>query len=241
MTVEHVTVVKNLLAGNDLIAEHNRQRMDVGGVTALNLISSPGAGKTSLITGTVAALRGRLRVGVVEGDVAGDIDTRRVLEGGAADAVQINTGGSCHLEAGMVQQALEQLDLDTLDLLFIENVGNLICPTAFALGERLKVCVASAAEGDDKPVKYPEIFVRADVVVVNKIDLAPLVDFDGERFRSSLRALNSACPIFELSCRTGEGVDAWTAWLVQQAGADRVALQHEGPQPTGMAGKGGAR
>lgn len=219
MTVEHVGVVKNLLAGNDQIAEQNRARLEEARVLALNLISSPGAGKTSLIRRTIEYLRGGRRLGVVEGDVAGDIDTRAVLAGGAANAVQINTGGGCHLEANMVAQALGRLQLESLDVLFIENVGNLICPTEFALGERLRVCLASAAEGDDKPVKYPEVFATAGVVVVNKMDLAPLVDFDRDRFHRSLRAINPNSPVFEMSCRTGEGIEAWGRWLDQQLAA----------------------
>lgn len=219
MTVERVTLVKNVLAGNDAVADRNHRRLEERGVFCLNLIASPGAGKTSVILRTTAALAGRARVGVIEGDVAGDIDTQKVLAGGAVDAVQINTGGSCHLEAGMVEGALEALALDGVDVLFVENVGNLICPTAFALGEHVKVCLSSAAEGDDKPIKYPEIFAAAQVVVVNKMDLAPLVDFDRERFTRSLRALNPSCPVFELSCRTGEGVAEWAAWVAAQRAA----------------------
>lgn len=221
MTVERVGMVKNLLAGNDQIAEQNRARLEEAHVLALNLISSPGAGKTSLIVRTIASLHGRMRLGVIEGDMAGDIDTRTVLDAGAADAVQINTGGGCHLEASMVAQALERLPLDELDVVFIENVGNLICPTEFALGERLRVCLASAAEGDDKPVKYPEIFIQADVVLLNKMDLADLVDFDRERFERSLRAVNATVPVLELSCRTGEGVESWAGWLEQQREATK--------------------
>lgn len=223
MSAEHVAVVKNLLAGNDAIAVRNLRRLDQAGVLGLNLISSPGAGKTSLITRTMTELGERARVGVVEGDVAGSIDAEKVLAMGAADAVQINTGGGCHLEAGMVQEALDSLDLRRFDLLFIENVGNLICPTAFALGEHVKVCLASAAEGDDKPVKYPEIFATCQVVLVNKIDLIELVDFDRDRFHRSVRALNPAAPIFELSCRTGEGVGAWVDWLLDRAQTQNVA------------------
>ncbi|MBO0703077.1 MAG: hydrogenase nickel incorporation protein HypB [Candidatus Dormibacteraeota bacterium] len=222
MTVDRVTVVKNVLAGNERIAERNRGRVEAANVFCLNVISAPGAGKTSLIVKTLAALRGRARVGVIEGDIAGDIDTQKVLAGGAVDAVQINTGGECHLEASMVEGALEALELEGLDVLFVENVGNLVCPAEFALGERVKVCLSSAAEGDDKPVKYPEIFIAAQVVVLNKMDLAPLVDFDRERFLRSLRALNPTCPVFELSCRTGEGVDAWADWVVEQLAAVRA-------------------
>jgi hydrogenase nickel incorporation protein HypB len=217
MTVEHVNVVKKVLAGNDEVAGGNRERLAEAGVFALNLISGPGAGKTSLIARTIAALGERLPVGVVEGDVAGSVDTERVLAAGAVDAVQINTGGGCHLEAGMVHDALAGLDLERIRVLFIENVGNLICPTAFALGEDVKICLSSAPEGDDKPIKYPEIFARADAIVINKMDLAEPAGFDRDRFEASVRALNPAAPIFGLSCRTGEGVEEWAAYVAERA------------------------
>ncbi|HEX4214537.1 MAG TPA: hydrogenase nickel incorporation protein HypB [Candidatus Dormibacteraeota bacterium] len=223
MTVEHVHIVKKLLAGNDELAARNSARLKEAGIFTLNVIASPGSGKTSLISRTIEALSGRAAVGVVEGDVAGTIDTEKVLAAGAVDAVQINTGGGCHLEAGMVQEALESIDLGRVDVLFIENIGNLICPTAFALGEDVKVCLASAPEGDDKPVKYPEIFASADVVVLNKIDLAPLVDFDRDRFLGSVRALNPDAPIFEMSCRNGSGVAAWAGWILERAAAPLAA------------------
>lgn len=226
MTAEHVHVARQLLAANDAVAARNRARLLERGIFTLNVIASPGSGKTSLISRTIAALSGRARVGVIEGDVAGTIDTEKVLAAGAVDAVQINTGGGCHLEAGMVRQALDSLDLGGVDVLFIENIGNLICPTAFALGEDVKVCLASAPEGDDKPIKYPEIFASADVVVVNKMDLAPLVDFDRDRFLGSVRALNPGAPIFEMSCRTGDGVVAWADWIVERAA---VPVAAEGP------------
>lgn len=217
MSVHHVAVVKSLLAGNDALAARNQCRLTDAGVYGLNLMSSPGAGKTSLIIRTMTALGGRAAVGVIEGDVAGSIDAEKVLAAGAVDAVQINTGGSCHLEAGMVQQALDGLDLERLGLLFIENVGNLICPTSFALGEQVKVCLSSAAEGDDKPIKYPEIFAACQVILVNKMDLVELVEFDRARFRESVRALNPTAPIFEISCRTGQGIDAWADWVLEQS------------------------
>jgi hydrogenase nickel incorporation protein HypB len=214
--IKTVSIVKNLLEKNDSVAAANRLRLDAAGVLAINIIAGPGAGKTSLIVKTMEALRGRARVGVIEGDIAGTIDTAKVLAAGAQDAVQINTGGNCHLEAGMVRQALEELNLDAIDLLFIENVGNLVCPTHWALGEQLKLCLLSAAEGHDKPIKYPEIFAVSDVIVLNKVDLVELVDFDRAFFYESVRALNPGAPIFELSCRTGAGVSELGFWILEQ-------------------------
>ncbi|MDQ3813473.1 MAG: hydrogenase nickel incorporation protein HypB [Armatimonadota bacterium] len=217
MSVHTVKIVKDLLAANDHVAALNRQRFLAAGVLAVNVIASPGAGKTSLIVRTLEALRDTARIGVIEGDIAGSIDAEKVLAAGAADAVQINTGGNCHLEAGMVQQALDDLDLNRLDIVFIENVGNLICPNHWALGEQIKLCLASTAEGHDKPVKYPEIFAASDVIVLNKIDLIELVDFERDFFYESVRALNRRAPIFEVSCRSGAGLMAWADWLLNQA------------------------
>lgn len=214
MSSRHVPVVKNLLAGNDEVAAANAARLAAAGVLAVNVMASPGAGKTSLILRTLPALRSRgLRVGVIEGDIAGSIDAKKVLEAGVGQVVQVNTGGGCHLEAGMVGRALDDLDLGEVDVLFIENVGNLVCPTHWALGEQLKLCLLSAPEGHDKPVKYPEIFATADVILLNKIDLIDLVDFDRSMFYESVRALAPATPVLELSCRAGTGVAEWTAWL----------------------------
>jgi hydrogenase nickel incorporation protein HypB len=209
MSIRHVPVVKNLLAGNDELAARNRQRFSEAGVLALNVMASPGAGKTSLIMRTLEAFQERAAIGVIEGDIAGSIDAEKVLAGGASGVVQINTGGNCHLEAGMVERALDDLDLRSLDLLFVENVGNLVCPTHWGLGEHLKLCLLSAPEGHDKPVKYPEIFATSDVIVLNKIDLIELVDFERDRFYESVRVLNGKAPIFEVSCRTGSGLPEW--------------------------------
>ncbi len=216
MTTTHtIPIGKKLLDGNDQVAAANRRRLEDAGVLTVNVMASPGAGKTSLIIRTLEAVCGRARVGVIEGDIAGRIDADRVLAAGAGAAYQINTGGNCHLEAHMVGQALDALDLAALDLVFIENVGNLVCPTHWALGEQLKLCVLSTAEGHDKPVKYPEIFAASDVIVLNKIDLIELVDFERARFYESVRALNRVAPIFEISCRTGSGVAAWAEWLLE--------------------------
>lgn len=217
MNVQEIKVVKSILAGNDELAERNRRRFDAAAVLAVNVMASPGAGKTSLIVQTIRCWPNRAGVGVIEGDIAGSIDTEAVLAAGAADAVQINTGGSCHLEAGMIQRALDDMRLDELDLLFVENVGNLVCPTHWSLGEHLKLCVLSVPEGHDKPVKYPGLFATSDVIVLNKIDLMDFVDFNQDFFYTSVRALNPHAPIFPLSCRTGEGVPAWVEWLSGQA------------------------
>ncbi len=216
MTIQRVKIIQNLLAANDQAAGRNRERFVEAGVLAVNVIAGPGAGKTSLISKTLQALRDKALVGVIEGDIAGSIDTEKVLAAGAHDAVQINTGGNCHLEAGMVQQALDDLDLDRLDIVFVENVGNLVCPTHWALGEQIKLCLVSTAEGDDKPIKYPDIFAVSDVIVLNKIDLIELVEFDRPFFYESVRALNQHAPLFEVSCRTGAGLPAWVDWLMSQ-------------------------
>jgi hydrogenase nickel incorporation protein HypB len=206
-------VVEKILSANDLIALDNRELLDGHGVVAINVMASPGAGKTSLILRSIAALQGRLRVGVVEGDVAGRVDADRVAATGTP-VVQINTGGGCHLDAPQVRTALRQLSLDEIDLLFIENVGNLICPTGFALGEHVNMMIANVPEGDDKPIKYPGMFAAVDALVLNKVDLMPYIDFDLDAFRTAVRALNANAPLFEVSCKTGQGVEAWVDWLV---------------------------
>ena len=205
-------VLEQILSANDQIALDNRELLRGRGVVAINVMASPGAGKTSLIMRTIAALQGRRRLGVIEGDLAGRVDADKVAETGTP-VVQINTGGGCHLDAPQVRSALEQLPLDQIDLLLIENVGNLVCPTGFALGEQVKVVVASVPEGHDKPVKYPGIFAVADGLVLNKVDLVPYIDFDAEAFRTAVRALNASAPLFEVSCKTGEGIADWVAWL----------------------------
>lgn len=214
--VKLVTIGERLLVSNDSVAAANERRFRQAGALAVNVMASPGAGKTSLIIRTIEALRGRARIGVIEGDIAGSIDAELVLAAGARDAVQINTGGNCHLEADMVAQVFDRLDLASLDLVLIENVGNLVCPTHWRLGEQLRLCLVGAAEGHDKPVKYPEIFVGSDAIVLNKTDLIELVDFDHAAFITAVRALSPEAPIFEVSCRTGVGVSAWAEWLLEQ-------------------------
>jgi len=213
--VKKIELIQNILEANSATAESNRATLDRNGCAAINVMSAPGAGKTSVILRTLDLLRPGMRVAVVEGDVSSTVDAEMVR--GASDAVvQINTKSmpeTCALIADMVDAALKKLPLSELDLVIIENVGNLICPSEFDLGEQLKVVISSAPEGDDKPLKYPLIFADADVVIINKSDLFPYVDFDVEKFKRSVRDLNGRAPFFEMSCKTGEGVAEWVDWL----------------------------
>jgi len=220
MIIERVPVVEKILGANDRLAADNRARLDAAGVYSLNFLASPGAGKTSLVEQTVGRLAGRLRLAVVDGDIATSLDADRAAAAGAK-AVQINTGGECHLDAVMLQGALEVLDLPAVDLLIVENVGNLVCPANFALGTHKSVLVASVPEGDDKPYKYPGTYRGVDALVINKIDLLPYVDFDMEYFRRGAAALNPGLVTFPMSCRTGEGLDAWIEWVIAQVKANR--------------------
>jgi hydrogenase nickel incorporation protein HypB len=216
MPPEILPVVEKILSANDLVALENRKLLDEHDVLAVNVMASPGAGKTSLILRTIEALRGRWRAGVIEGDVAGHVDADKVAETGTP-VVQINTGGGCHLDAPQVQSALKQLPLEQIDVLFIENVGNLICPTGFALGEHVNMMIANVPEGHDKPIKYPGMFSEVDALVLNKIDLMPYIDFDLEAFRTAVMALNADAPQFQVSCKTGEGIEEWAEWLLAQS------------------------
>ena len=207
-----VEVITQVLNANDNAAAENRELLSSHQVLAVNLMASPGAGKTSLILQTAKAFAGRVRTGVIEGDVASRIDADKVARADIP-VVQINTGGECHLDALTVQKALKSLPLDEIDILFIENVGNLICPVEFKLGEEIRVVVASVPEGDDKPYKYPGIFTAVDAVVLNKIDLIPYVDFSVDAMRQAVSSLNPRAELFEVSCRTGEEVTAWAQWL----------------------------
>ncbi len=211
-----VTIERKVLEKNDQLAAENRDALTRLGIFTINMVSSPGAGKTTLLERTIAALDGRVRVSVVEGDVQTDIDAQRVARYGVP-VVQIVTNGGCHLEARLVRDALEQIDLTATDLLVIENVGNLVCPANFDLGENLKVVVLSVTEGDDKPLKYPAMFQRASVLVINKVDLVPYVDSDVSAIRRHARLANPDLQIFETSCRTGEGIAEWAGWLAVQA------------------------
>ncbi|MDR1776149.1 MAG: hydrogenase nickel incorporation protein HypB [Actinomycetes bacterium] len=210
----HVDVAQPILAVNDRLAAANRARLDAAGVVMVDLMASPGAGKTSVILATIAALGARYRIAVIEGDIASRVDADRVKAAGVT-AVQINTGGACHLESAMIKRALDVLDLDALDLIIVENVGNLVCPTEFDLGEHAKVMILSLPEGDDKPLKYPNIFQISRAVILNKVDVAAAFNFDRAAFEDSVRALNPTAPIFALSATAGTGVDAWCAWLEQ--------------------------
>jgi len=212
---QRVPVVEKILNANDRLATDNRAKLDAAGVFALNFMASPGAGKTSLIERTIQGLNGRLRLAVIDGDIATSLDADRAAAAGA-QAVQINTGGECHLDAVMLQDALANLDLSTIDLLIVENVGNLICPASFQLGTHLSVLIASVPEGDDKPYKYPGMYRGVDAMVINKIDLLPYVTFNMEYFQRGIEILNPGVITFPLSCRTGEGIDTWINWVDQQ-------------------------
>ncbi|WP_297216888.1 hydrogenase nickel incorporation protein HypB [uncultured Desulfovibrio sp.] len=207
-----IPVVRNVLEANDRVADTVRRRLSSSQVLTLNLISSPGAGKTTLLERTLHDLAPEFRMAVIEGDLQTDNDARRVAATGA-QAVQINTDGGCHLNSSMILQALENIDLTGLDILFIENVGNLVCPVEFDCGEDAKVALLSVAEGDDKPEKYPLLFNLARAMVLNKMDLLPHVDFDVARARAFATKLNHDLAIFEVSCRNGSGLDGWYAWL----------------------------
>ena len=219
-----VPVIESITKANDDLAAMNRARIDARGILCLNIMASPGAGKTTLIERMVPALAPDIRVGVVEGDIATSLDAERAAAAGAA-AVQINTGGACHLEAQMVGRALDQLPLAEIDLLIIENVGNLICPASFALGAHLSVLVASVPEGDDKPFKHPRMYRGVDVLIVNKIDLLPYVRFDMARFKDGVRALNEGVRTFEVSCTTGQGFDAVVEWVRAEATRRRTVAR----------------
>ena len=207
-----IPVVRNVLEANEKMAVHVRRLLSEKGILALNLISSPGAGKTTLLERTLSDLAGEFRMAVIEGDLQTDNDARRVAATGA-QAVQINTDGGCHLDSNMILTSLESLDLTDVDILFIENVGNLVCPVEFDCGEDAKVALLSVAEGDDKPEKYPLLFNLAKALVLNKIDLLPYVDFDLARARNFATKLNKNLDIFEVSCRKGDGLEGWYNWL----------------------------
>jgi hydrogenase nickel incorporation protein HypB len=209
---ERIRIVEDIMGANDRLATQNRADLDAAGVFAINLMASPGAGKTSLIEKTLEKLAGSLRVAAVDGDIATSIDADRAAAAGAT-AVQINTGGDCHLDAVMLRQALDQLDLDQLDLLIVENVGNLICPASFQLGTHKSVLIASVPEGDDKPYKYPTMYKGVDTLVINKVDLLPYIKFNMDYFRQGVELLNPGLETFPVSCVTEEGLDAWVEWV----------------------------
>jgi len=208
----NIKVLKNVLEANDQLAARIRQQLAARHITAINLISSPGAGKTSLLERTIPLLKEHYRIGVLEGDIATTRDAERIEKLGVP-VVQLLTGGACHLEAALIQRGLGELDLDAINLLIIENVGNIACPAEFDLGENAKVGLLSVTEGHDKPAKYPLLFHEIAALVLNKVDLLPYTDFDYTKFETDFRKLNATAPIFQLSCRTGEGLDEWVHWL----------------------------
>jgi hydrogenase nickel incorporation protein HypB len=210
-----VPVVRNILQANERLAAENRRRFNDAGIYTINLMSSPGAGKTSLLEKTIDGLAGRLKMAVIEGDLQSSYDAERIQKRGV-QAVQINTDGGCHLDGNMIQIALGSLDLEGVDLLIIENVGNLVCPAEFNLGEHDKIMILSVTEGDDKPLKYPLMFQLCSVLLVNKIDLLPYTDCDMGKIRERVRQLNAGQQVFEVSCRTGEGLGGWFSWLEEK-------------------------
>ena len=215
--MQKIDVGKKILSANEEYALRNNRFLAEHKILCLNMISSPGSGKTTILTRTISELKGKIKIGVIEGDIQTDIDTQRIKTTGAP-AVQINTNGACHLSAAQVNSALGKLPIKKLDLIFIENVGNLVCPSAFELGENYKIVVLSVPEGDDKPAKYPAIFAKSKVLLINKIDLlkAPSpVDFDIERVKTDARKLNKGIEIFPVSAKSGSGFAEWRQWLAK--------------------------
>ncbi|NGM17937.1 hydrogenase nickel incorporation protein HypB [Eggerthellaceae bacterium zg-887] len=204
-----------ILDKNDRLADELRARFAENHVFVLDLLASPGSGKTSTILATIEALRDEFNIAVIEGDIASSVDAEKIKAQGTA-AVQINTGGACHLESAMIKRAVDVLDLERLDLIIIENVGNLVCPTDFDLGESLKAMILSVPEGHDKPLKYPGVFQASEAVVLNKVDTMPMFNFDREAFEDAVRQLNPSAPIFPIAATTGEGVGAWAEWLAER-------------------------
>jgi hydrogenase nickel incorporation protein HypB len=215
MPQKKVLVLENIMNANDQLAKNNRDLMESAGVLGINFMASPGAGKTSLIERTVQHFVDQLAVAVIDGDIASNLDADRAAAAGAL-AVQINTGGECHLDAVMLHDALVKMDLSSIDLLIVENVGNLICPASFKLGTHQSVLIASIPEGDDKPYKYPGMYRGVDALVINKIDLLPYVPFNMEFFQRGVELLNPGLITFPVSCRTSEGLPAWYEWIVAQ-------------------------
>ena len=215
MSVKVLTIKEDILGANEANAKANRELMDRHHIFMINIMSSPGAGKTSLILQTINRFKGKTRIAVIEGDIASTIDADKVSKQ-AIPVIQINTAGACHLDANMIKKALDNLALEQIDLVFIENVGNLVCPAEFALGEHRKVMLLSVPEGDDKPYKYPLMFTEADVVLVNKTDVLPYFDFDVSAFSKAVSGLNPSARIFPVSAKTGEGLEAWFSWLEGQ-------------------------
>jgi hydrogenase nickel incorporation protein HypB len=212
-----IKVVKDILGANDQIAQKNRQLFDSNKVFVVNVMASPGAGKTSLIMETIRRLKGKVKMGVVEGDISSSLDAEAIGRENIP-VVQINTGGECHLDASMTASALGDLPLADIRLLLIENVGNLVCPAEFKIGEDIRILISSTPEGDDKPFKYPLMFHEADAVLINKVDLLPYVKFDVDAFTRAIKGINRRAKIFPVSCTTGQGIDDWVDWLLGRMG-----------------------
>ena len=218
-----VSVVKNILEANERIAQQNRSLFDEKGLTVMNLMSSPGAGKTTLLEKTIDALKDQLRLGVIEGDIQSSQDAERIANKGIP-VVQINTGGACHLDGNMIRDTFGEFDFDNMDLLVVENVGNLVCPAEFKVGEDFKAMILSVTEGDDKPSKYPLMFHESGVLLINKIDLLPYVDCSLERIKEEALKINPKLTIFEISCKTGEGLTDWFDWLKETVEHRKASL-----------------
>lgn len=210
-----VTVLQDIMSANDKIAAKNRDLLDKNNVLAVNVMSSPGAGKTSLILETIRKLHGEIKIAVIEADIASTIDADKIIEAGAP-AVQINTGGECHTDANMFGEGIERLSLKDIDLLFLENVGNLVCPAEFRTGTQKSIMLLSLPEGDDKPNKYPLMFSSVDAVIISKMDYLPLSDFNLEKFEKTVKGLNPGVQIFHVSVKNGTGIEKWTSWLKSQ-------------------------
>jgi len=207
-----VTILQNIMTANDQIAIRNQKLLDKNKVIGINIMSSPGAGKTTLILETLRQLKSKVRIAVIEADIASTIDADKIIQEGIP-AIQINTGGQCHIDANMVNRALENISLKDIDLLLIENVGNLVCPAEFRLGTHKNIMLLSIPEGDDKPFKYPLMFTSVDAIIVSKMDYLPLADFNMERFSETIAVMNSKAKVFRISARTGEGMIDWVSWL----------------------------
>ena len=213
-----ISVVRNILEANDRIAQQNRDLFNENGLLVINLMSSPGAGKTSLLEKSIDALKGDLRIGIIEGDIQSSQDAERIAKKGVP-VVQINTGGACHLDGNMIRDTFGEFNFREIDLLVVENVGNLVCPAEFRVGEDFKVMILSVTEGDDKPIKYPLMFRESKVLLINKIDLLPYVDFSLEKIKEDSFKINPDLTIFRISCKTGEGLEDWYNWLRKQVKA----------------------
>ena len=222
-----VSVVRNILEANERIAEQNRALFDQNRLLVVNLMSSPGAGKTSLLERTIDRLKQEFRIGVIEGDIQSTHDAERVAKKGVP-VVQINTGGACHLDGNMIRETFQEFDFKALDLLIVENVGNLVCPAEFKVGEDFKAMILSVTEGDDKPSKYPLMFHESKALLINKIDLLPYVDCSVERIREESRKINPELKIFEVSCKTEQGLEQWYQWLRECVLAKKSECQGAG-------------